>query len=246
MESPSPVAFIQSRLRSTPPPSKYPAHAVAHQYETQIVSQDPLIIYIHDFLNQDEISHVLAASEGRFEPSKVYNGPEHFVDPKTRISESTILQPDIITRRIKRRATSFRGWRNNSTFIEDLKVQRYGFNGYYSFHYDWDKMTLKGNRVATFMVYLTDSCTGGGTNFPRVDKPVDQRWCGIIDCEETEYEGATFKLVAGSAVYWENMHANGSFHHGVRHASLPVKSGEKGGLNIWFWDMDWRPFEQSV
>ncbi|KAL3299055.1 oxidoreductase, partial [Colletotrichum asianum] len=204
-------------------------HAVAHQYETQIVSQDPLIIYIHDFLNQDEISHVLAASEGRFEPSKLYNGPEHFVDPKTRISESAILQPDIITRRIKRRATSFRGWRNNSTFIEDLKVQRYGFNGYYSFHYDWDKMTLKGNRVATFMVYLTDSCTGGGTNFPRVDKPVDQRWCGIIDCEETEYEGATFKPVAGSAVYWENMHANGSFHHGVRHASLPI-SGFGYGL----------------
>ncbi|KAH9233228.1 hypothetical protein K456DRAFT_1750527 [Colletotrichum gloeosporioides 23] len=227
MESPSPVAFIQSRLQSTPPPSKYPAHAVAHRYETQIVSQDPLIIYIHDFLNQDEISHVLAASEGRFEPSKVYNGPEHFVDPKTHISESAILQPDIIIRRIKRRATSFRGWRNNSTFIEDLKVQRYGFNGYYSFHYDWDKMTLEGNRVATFM-------------------PVDQRWCGIIDCDETEYEGTTFKPVAGSAVYWENMHANGSFHRGVRHASLPVKSGEKVGLNIWFWDMDWRPFEQSV
>lgn len=83
-------------------------------------------------------------------------------------------------------------------------------------------MTLGGNRVATFMVYLTDLCTGGGTNFPRVDKPVDQRWFGIIDCEETEYEGATFKPVAGSAVYWENMHVNSSFHRGVRNASLPV------------------------
>ncbi|KAK2775793.1 2OG-Fe(II)oxygenase family Oxidoreductase [Colletotrichum kahawae] len=175
MGSFSPIAFAQSRLQSIPPPSKHPAHAVGHRYETQIISQDRLIIYIHEFLSQEEISHVLAASEGRFEPSKVYNGPDHFVDPKTRISESEILKQDAITRRIKKRATSLRGWRNNTTSIEDLKVQRYGFNCYYSFHYDWDKMTLEGNRVATFM-------------------PVDQGWCGIIDCDENELRTSTREL----------------------------------------------------
>ncbi|KAF3798410.1 hypothetical protein GCG54_00013149 [Colletotrichum gloeosporioides] len=75
-------------------------------------------------------------------------------------------------------------------------------------------MTLQGNRVATFMMYLTYRLVQ-----PRA---VEQRWCGIIDCREIEYEGTAFKAVAGSAVCWENMHANDSFHRDVRHASLPV------------------------
>jgi len=37
------------------------------------------------------------------------------------------------------------------------------------------------------------------------------------------------------------MHPNGSFHLGVEHAALPVKSGEKVGLNVWLWDPEWTP-----
>ncbi|KHO10567.1 hypothetical protein MAA_11832 [Metarhizium robertsii ARSEF 23] len=181
-------------------------------------------------------------SEGHFETSKVYHGKNAHVDSDIRVSESAILEQDEVTRQIRRRARQFRGWHGNKTVaIQPLKVQRYSVNGYYSVHYDWDGYVTEGNRVATFMIYLVDSCTGGGTNFPRLRRPVDSRWCSIIECEDDEYPGLTFKPIAGSAVFWENMHSNGSFHRGVRHASLPVKSGEKVGLNIWLWDHAWRP-----
>jgi prolyl 4-hydroxylase len=164
------------------------------------------------------------------------------VDTKSRISESAVLPFDDVTNRIEQRALDFRGWRNSSSVeIEDMKVQRYPVGGFYTYHYDWDPHVSEGNRVATFMIYLNDDLTGGGTNFPTLSKPSDKRWCRVIDCEDLVYPGVTFKPVAGSAVFWENMHTNGSFHRGVRHAALPVKEGVKWGLNVWFWDFDWRP-----
>ena len=160
------------------------------------------------------------------------------------MSESAVLEPDGVMERIKQRAMRIWGWKNNSTQVEPLKTQRYGVGGFYTFHYDWAKTSAQGNRVATFMVYLVGNCTGGGTNFPYLKRPPangssNSRWCSVIDCEDDDYDGVTFKPVAGSAVYWENLHANGSFHKAVYHAALPVESGEKIGLNVWLWDDDW-------
>lgn len=99
--------------------------------------------------------------------------------------------------------------------------------------------------MTTFMVYLIADCTGGGTNFPRVVKPSNPRWCDVIMWEDGDdedgYPRVTFKLIAGSAIYWENFHANRAPHRGTRHAGLLVKLGEKVGLNIWSWDTSWRP-----
>ncbi|KAK0616932.1 hypothetical protein B0T14DRAFT_413176, partial [Immersiella caudata] len=201
-----------------------------------IFSRDPLVLYIHDFVSQDEISYLLNASAGRFSPSLVWTGSSGEIDPLGRISESATLPPDPITDGIAQRAMRFRGWSGNNspaTTTQPLKTQRYGVGGFYTFHHDWDKTVVQGNRVATFMVYLVGNCTGGGTNFPELAWPDDERWCEVVDCDETRYEGVTFKPVAGNAVYWENMHLNGSFHLGVEHAALPVRSGEKVGLNIW-------------
>lgn len=138
------------------------------------------------------------------------------------------------------------GWRNNSTRLRPLKIQRYGFNDFYTFHYDWfdPEESTEGNIMTSFMIYLSANCTGGGTNFPRVQQPSDPRWCDVIACEGDdeydEYPGVTFKPIAGSGIYWENFHPNGTPHTGTRHAALPVKSGEKIGLNIWSWDTSWR------
>jgi prolyl 4-hydroxylase len=153
---------------------------------------------------------------------------------------------DHTVKNIEMRARSLMGWRNDQTRLEPMKAQRYFHNGFYSFHYDWihpDDGGPEGNRVATFMIYLEANCTGGGTNFPRIPKPKDRRWCNIIACdgdiENEEYPGVTFKPIAGSAIFWENFHPNGTPHAGTRHASLPVRSGHKTGLNIWSWDDSW-------
>jgi len=105
----------------------------------------------------------------------------------------------------------------------------------------------QGNRATSFMTFLVANCTGGGTNFPFLPQPSDERWCGVIECDEQArdgFQGVIFKPVDGAAVFWENQHANGSLHKGVYHAGLPVRTGVKVGLNIWSWDLAWvRPGE---
>ncbi|KAL1860558.1 hypothetical protein VTK73DRAFT_7285 [Phialemonium thermophilum] len=258
-----------------------PSTDAEHQYQVQIFSRDPLVIYVKNFVSSDEIAYLLAIryervlhpppihppsappygipgsgakltrvfawrlgiSEDKYEPSYVYGGHEKRVDPQTRVSESAFMDPhDPVVRRIARRAREFQGWRNRTTIIEPLLVQRYRVDGFYSYHFDWDETLRRGNRATTFMTYLEANCTGGGTNFPFLPQPADDRWCDVIECDEPGrdgYQGVIFKPVRGAAVFWENLHPNGTGHKGVYHAGLPVKTGTKVGLNIWSWDKAW-------
>lgn len=114
------------------------------------------------------------------------------------------------------------------------------------------------------MVYLEANCTGGGTHFPRLEKPKDENWCRFIECggdgdasssssssrdaeipankaaederhKEDLSKGVIFKPIAGNAVFWENMRSDGSGYAESWHAGLPVTQGVKIGLNIWSW-----------
>ncbi|KAI1349999.1 hypothetical protein F5Y01DRAFT_287177 [Xylaria sp. FL0043] len=167
-----------------------------------------------------------------------------------RVSYSAWMDPkDPVVRNIRQRAREFQGWRGKNTTIEPLLVQRYQVDGFYNYHFDWDESRVDGNRVTTFMSYLVGNCTGGGTNFPFLPQPSDDRWCDVIECDEEGkdgYQGVTFKPIEGSAIYWENFHPNGTGHMSVYHAGLPVKSGMKVGLNIWTWDSAWIRPEDSI
>ncbi len=167
-----------------------------------------------------------------------------------RDSESAhIDRDDEVVRRIEKRAMEFQGWRGSDTVVEHPTIQRYKVDGFYNYHFDWDPSLTRGNRITTFNIYLVGDCTGGGTNFPFLPQPNDTRWCNVIECDDEGrdgYQGVTFKPIAGSAVYWENIHPNGSTHKGVYHAGLPVKSGVKVGLNIWSWDSSWESPEAMV
>ncbi|GAB0139119.1 hypothetical protein EsDP_00007334 [Epichloe bromicola] len=216
-------------------------------YQVQVFKADPVVLYIHNFLSKDEIRYIVNLVKERYEVSRVWPDDIGYVDPEVRVSESAeIPVDDVVIRRIQKRARHFMGWRNANTTIQPIKTQRYGFNGFYTFHYDWVDFDSRfpGNRMTTFMVYVEDACTGGGTNFPRIPQPQDKRWCDVIACsgddDFEDYPGVTFKPIAGSAIYWENFDANGNGHEATRHAALPVRSGQKTGLNVWSWDSSWR------
>ena len=88
------------------------------------------------------------------------------------------------------------------------------------------------------MVYVDANCTGGGTNFPRLSMPKDERWCEFLECGEERQDeegGITFKPLKGAAVYWENFGSDGRGYEETWHAGLPVREGSKVGLNIWSW-----------
>lgn len=61
---------LKGDLKSLTPISSY--DCLAHQYDIEIVSLDPLLIYIRNFLSRDDITGLLEAGENQFNPSEVY------------------------------------------------------------------------------------------------------------------------------------------------------------------------------
>lgn len=135
--------------------------------------------------------------------------------------------------------------------LEPLQLVRYGPGEHYHFHTDWfppgsahGGAAQGGNRVSSFFAYVrvANGTRGGGTGFPRLEAPADERWCdeGIVDCDQPWDGGLTFRPAEGNAVFWLNLlHGRRDAGGGrigderVLHAGLPVTSGEKIGMNIW-------------
>ncbi|KAH6534969.1 hypothetical protein HBI81_078640 [Parastagonospora nodorum] len=210
-----------------------------HAYKgVHVLSREPLVVYIEGFLSEMERGDVLAMSEPNFIPSTIFSAGHETLDPLIRHSEKSPLPPSSTTTQcIADRARRFQGWRP-FVFVEKLWAQRYHTGGHYTYHYDWSTATPKSGRVSSFMVYVAANCTGGGTHFPRLQKPRGEEWCRFIECgieDERLKEGVVFKPVAGNAVYWENMRGDGSGYAESWHAGLPVESGTKVGLNVWSW-----------
>jgi prolyl 4-hydroxylase len=118
---------------------------------------------------------------------------------------------------------------------------KYDPGEHYHFHTDWftDPRYFfsfnGGNRQSSFFVFVhvSNDTTGGGTNFPLVDPPRDERWCGLVDCDEPYDNGITFRPIEGNAIFWENLGPGGVGDKRTLHAGLPVTTGEKIGMNIW-------------
>lgn len=136
---------------------------------------------------------------------------------------------------IEERARAFPYYTSKEGIFKPLVVQRYGVNNQYKDHYDWfhDGPSVEGNYESTFFVYIQANCTGGGTGFPRLDAPRDEKWCQFVDCNQPWDAGVTFLPLLGNAIFWKNLESDGSGNTKTLHAGLPVTSGMKMGMNIW-------------
>jgi prolyl 4-hydroxylase len=170
-----------------------------------------------------------------------------------RDSEVAVLDGsnDAVVRCIEVRARALQGWRPRLR-VERLKIQRYGPGGHYAHHFDWHG-GRGADRLSSFLVYADANCTGGGTEFPRLElfggdgrrgrgdataKRPGGRWCEFVLCDEegnVSGDGVTFRPIRGNAIYWENLRPDGEGYQETWHAGLPVLTGTKVGLNIWSW-----------
>ncbi|KAK4169530.1 hypothetical protein QBC43DRAFT_307927 [Cladorrhinum sp. PSN259] len=210
-------------------------------YKVHVYSREPLVLYLEGFLTRLERDHLLQISESLYEPSTITDngGAEVHRDATVRDSEVAVVPRDDVVRCIEDRAREVQGWRDE-VWVERLRVQRYKAGGHYSHHYDWSSAMGGWGRVSSFMVWVDDSegqLEGGGTEFPKLGRKGDKRWCKFVDCDESQEKGVVFRPVAGNAVYWENFKSDGSAraYEETWHAGLPVRKGVKVGLNIWSW-----------
>jgi prolyl 4-hydroxylase len=143
---------------------------------------------------------------------------------------------------IEERAAHFQG---NAPVenMENLQAVKYKEGGRFNPHYDWfydatggSAGGTAGNRESSFFVVLEANCTGGSTNFPSVDRPVDSEWCETLNCIDDngkEIQTVEVKPKVGRAIFWWNVDVWGDVDDMTLHAGAPVIEGSKIGLNIW-------------
>jgi prolyl 4-hydroxylase len=213
-------------------------------YKTHIFSTDPLVIYIPNFITPEESEHLQTVSAGKFTSSQIADssGQQHLAS--TRKSQSTSLGSDEVVRCIEQRALEFQGFDTKRESLEPLQLVKYGESQEYHSHTDWFTSPAQAtaeygrNRQSSFFVYVhaSDDIVGGGTQFPLLDAPEDERWCAYVNCDAEMKDGVVFRPVQGNAVFWRNMKDGGKGLVGDRrtvHAGLPVQRGSKIGMNVW-------------
>ncbi|KAL2751859.1 hypothetical protein ACRALDRAFT_1083803 [Sodiomyces alcalophilus JCM 7366] len=218
-------------------------------YQISILSYDPAIIYIENFVTPFERQHLLRATNGTFARSNVA-GAEGDIVSNARTSSSTTVPSDAVAACIAERARQFQGLHMPVTHIEPIQLVRYNVGEQYHFHTDWfNKEATKpgghadvgrgGNRVSSIFAYVSvsDDIVGGGTSFPKIKPPGGDGWCRFIECDNDYDAGVTFRAIEGNAVFWSNLRHDpaGQTIGDVRvlHAGLPVIQGQKVGMNIW-------------
>ncbi|XP_026797301.1 prolyl 4-hydroxylase subunit alpha-2 isoform X4 [Pangasianodon hypophthalmus] len=180
----------------------------------------PHIVRYLEMLSDKEIEKIKELAKPRLARATVR-------DPKTgvlttahyRVSKSAWLEgyEDPVIAHVNQRIEDITGLTMDTA--ELLQVANYGVGGQYEPHYDFSRrpfdsnLKVDGNRLATFLNYMSDVEAGGATVFPDF--------------------GAAIWPRKGTAVFWYNLFRSGEGDYRTRHAACPVLVGSKWVSNKW-------------
>ncbi|KAM3496075.1 hypothetical protein MY3957_000532 [Beauveria namnaoensis] len=195
-----------------------------HEYSIEFLSFDPVVMYLNNFLRDEEVAHLLALKELDFHQSSVMvDDTKQVFDDDIRSSQSArVPRADVVAACLEQRVKSILGNVQHAE-TEPIQINKTVKS---------KNETRQWNRLASIFAYLDDDCIGGETHFPElgpISTTMDSRKFRL----EGSGKGLYVKPRKGSAILWNNLHANGSGDLRVAHAGLPVLSGRKIGMNIW-------------
>ncbi|WP_019673900.1 2OG-Fe(II) oxygenase [Psychrobacter lutiphocae] len=177
----------------------------------------PFVVSIDDFLSFDECQALISDADSKLKASRVVNPKDgSFIEHNARTSTSTGYQrgQTAVIKTIESRISELLHWPVDHG--EGLQVLRYEDGGEYRPHFDFfdpakkssEVVTKKGGqRVGTFLMYLSDVGAGGATRFPKLNFEVRPK--------------------KGSALYFANTDLNGDINPLTLHAGMPVTEGVK-------------------
>ncbi|CAM4647511.1 hypothetical protein PO909_011601 [Leuciscus waleckii] len=182
----------------------------------------PRIVRYHDIISDSEIETVKEMAKPRLRRATISNPITGVLETAPyRISKSAWLSgyEHSTIERINQRIEDVTGLEMDTA--EELQVANYGVGGQYEPHFDFGrkdepdafKELGTGNRIATWLFYMSDVSAGGATVFPDV--------------------GAAVWPKKGTAVFWYNLFASGEGDYSTRHAACPVLVGNKWVSNKW-------------
>ncbi|XP_032995952.1 prolyl 4-hydroxylase subunit alpha-2 isoform X1 [Lacerta agilis] len=198
-------------------------HLLIAPFKEEDEWDSPHIVRYYDVLSDEEIEKIKELAKPKLARATVR-------DPKTgvltvanyRVSKSSWLEEndDLVVAKVNHRMEQITGLTVKTA--ELLQVANYGMGGQYEPHFDFSrkeepdvfKHLGTGNRVATFLSYMSDVEAGGATVFPDF--------------------GAAIWPKKGTAVFWYNLFRSGEGDYRTRHAACPVLVGCKWVSNKWF------------
>ncbi|XP_061665382.1 prolyl 4-hydroxylase subunit alpha-1-like [Syngnathoides biaculeatus] len=182
----------------------------------------PRIVRYHDVASDRDMETVKELARPKLLRSMVKDGvTEKSYTVSYRISKNAWLgdKKFAAVDRMVRRMGDITGL--DTSTAEEMQVVNYGVGGQYEPHMDFQGDDVPepyaefgtGNRIATWLLYMSDVQAGGATVFPRA--------------------GAVVWPVKGSAVFWYNLLLNGKGDRKTEHAACPVLVGSKWVSNKW-------------
>ncbi|KAM4623334.1 prolyl 4-hydroxylase subunit alpha-1a isoform 1-T2 [Polymixia lowei] len=182
----------------------------------------PRIVRYHDIVSDEEMEKVKELAKPRLRRATISNPVTGVLETAHyRISKSAWLAAyeHPVVDRINQRIEDITGL--DMTTAEELQVANYGVGGQYEPHFDFGrkdepdafKELGTGNRIATWLLYMSDVPSGGATVFTDV--------------------GAAVWPKKGTAVFWYNLYPSGEGDYRTRHAACPVLVGNKWVSNKW-------------
>lgn len=189
-----------------------------------VVNDAPRIRTIRAFMSVEECGWVIEAHRKRLGPATVYNKGSDDVGPASaRTNSDASLGPfdiDVVTIFLRNRIANTLGL--PTALLEPTSVLHYSPGQQFEPHCDFleergpgmaAEIRSRGQRIATFLVYLNEAYEGGETDFPRL--------------------GYRFKGRTGDALVFANVDAENRPDPRTLHAGLPPATGEKWLLSQW-------------
>lgn len=186
--------------------------------------EKPRIVTIERFATAAECQWLIdRARTGGLQRAKVYRSSSTAQVAETRTNREmpfTIFNADVVLSLIRDRISAAAGVA--ASHFEIAKLLHYSPGEQFALHADFmeaktpelaRELAARGQRSATFLIYLNDDYEGGATQFPRLS------W---------QYRGGR-----GDALLFSNVDAKGAPDYDTVHAGMPPTSGEKWVLSQW-------------
>jgi prolyl 4-hydroxylase len=200
------------------------AHIVKEFPNAEVLSSDPWVVIVDDFLSDEECTRLIAlGGDLGYNLSKDvggtnFDGTVLSVESKSRTSTNAWCTDgcyeDPISNQVHQKLDDLTMLpRGNGEYLQLLK---YEVGQFYGDHHDYIEMDVErpqGVRLLTVFLYLNDVEAGGGTNFPLLDITVMPKkgrvlvWPSVLDHRPNMKDGRT------------------------SHQALPVEKGIKYGAN---------------
>lgn len=190
----------------------------------RIQFEKPRIVVIERFASAQECQWLIGrAASSELQRAKVYRSSSTAQVAETRTNREmafTIFNADVVLSLIRERISAAVG--APVSHFEIAKLLHYSPGEQFALHADFieaktpdlaRELAVRGQRSATFLIYLSDGYEGGATQFPRLS------W---------QYRGGL-----GDALLFSNVDASGAPDYDTIHAGMPPTSGEKWVLSQW-------------